>query len=90
MVDQSLKIQKQACFVHIYHAKSLIQLESQKRTFNYHFVSTSFCTSGETVKQADVILLGFPLMVDMPKQVRNNQCYSLSEYDTENHTEKPE
>lgn len=31
-----------------------------------------FFISGEEVKQADVILLGFPLMMSMPEDVRKN------------------
>jgi hypothetical protein len=30
------------------------------------------CFSGYPIKQADVILLGFPLMMDMPTHVRRN------------------
>lgn len=31
-----------------------------------------FLFAGEEVKQADVILLGFPLMMSMPEEVRKN------------------
>lgn len=31
-----------------------------------------FLFAGEEVKQADVILLGFPLMMSMPEDVRKN------------------
>ncbi|XP_072035583.1 protein-glucosylgalactosylhydroxylysine glucosidase-like [Amphiura filiformis] len=37
-------------------------------------------TLGTFIKQADVILLGFPLMVDMPEQVRKNDLMFYESY----------
>ena len=34
-----------------------------------------FCFAGEEVKQADVILMGFPLMMSMPEDVRKNDLH---------------
>lgn len=36
------------------------------------YFAVYFFISGEEVKQADVILLGFPLMMSMPEDVRKN------------------